>query len=135
MVVREGGNFGRTRHPTSATPVLAPEGSGAARSNAVAADGGRHGSRGCRRGIVGTFLQFVVFGLGEQELLTEAGVWGYVAAVLLLALMVLPAVTGIVLGVRARRLGEHRRGTTGIIVNAVVATYLVFTVAATLLFG
>ena len=86
-------------------------------------------------GIVGTFLQFVVFDLGEQELLTEAGVWGYVAAVLLLALMVLPAVTGIVLGVRARRLGEHRLGTTGMIVNAVVATYLVFTVAATLLFG
>jgi hypothetical protein len=86
-------------------------------------------------GIVGTFLQFVVFDLGEQELLTEAGVWGYVAAVGLLALMVLPAVTGIVLGVRARRLGEPRRGTTGMIVNAVVATYLVFTVAATLLFG
>jgi amino acid transporter len=86
-------------------------------------------------GIVGTFLQLVVFDLGEQELLTEAGVWGYVAAVLLLALMVLPAVTGIALGVRARCLGEHRRGTTGIIVNAVVATYLVFTVAATLLFG
>ncbi len=86
-------------------------------------------------GIVGTFLQFVVFDLGEQDLLTEAGVWGYVAAVVLLALMVLPAVTGIVLGVRARRLGEHRRGTTGMIVNAVVATYLVFTVAATLLFG
>ena len=86
-------------------------------------------------GIVGTFLGLVVFDLGEQELLTEAGVWGYVAAVLLLALMVLPAVTGIVLGVRARRLGEHRGGTTGIIVNAVVAAYLVFTVAATLLFG
>jgi hypothetical protein len=86
-------------------------------------------------GIIGTFLQFVVFDLGEQELLTEAGVWGYVAAVLLLALMVLPAVTGIVLGVRARRLGEHLLGTTGMIVNAVVATYLVFTVAATLLFG
>lgn len=86
-------------------------------------------------GTVGTLLQFVVFDLGEQELLTEAGVWGYVAAVLLLALMVLPAVTGIALGLRARRLGEHRRGTTGIIVNAVVATYLVFTVAATLLFG
>jgi len=86
-------------------------------------------------GIIGTFLQFVVFDLGEQELLTEAGVWGYVAAVLLLALMVLPAVTGIALGVRARRLGENRLGTTGMIVNAVVATYLVFTVAATLLFG
>ena len=86
-------------------------------------------------GIVGTFLQFVVFDLGEQELLTEAGVWGYVAAVLLLGLMVLPAVTGILLGIRARRLGEHRLGTTGMIVNAAVAVYLVFTVAATLLFG
>lgn len=85
--------------------------------------------------IIGTLLQLVVFDLGEQELLTEAGVWGYVAAVLLLALMVLPAVTGIALGVRARHLGEHRLGTTGLIVNAVVATYLVFTVAATLLFG
>ena len=86
-------------------------------------------------GIIGTFLGIVVFDLGEQALLTEAGVWGYVAAVLLLALMVLPAVTGIALGVRARRLGEHRLGTTGMIVNAVIATYLVFTVAATLLFG
>src|SRR6476469_83474 len=86
-------------------------------------------------GIVGTFLQLVVFDLGDQELLTEAGMWGYVAAVLLLALMVLPAVMGIALGVRARRLGEHRLGTTGMIVNAVVATYLVFTVAASFLFG
>lgn len=86
-------------------------------------------------GIIGTFLQFVVFDLGEQELLAEAGAWGYVAAVLLLALMVLPALMGIVLGVRARRLGERRLGSTGMIVNAVVAAYLVFTVAATLLFG
>ena len=86
-------------------------------------------------GIIGTFLQFVVFDLGEQELLIEAGVWGYVAAVILLALMVLPAVTGIVLGVRARRLGERRLGTTGIAVNTAIGTYLVFTVAATLLFG
>ena len=86
-------------------------------------------------GIIGTFLQFVVFDLAEQELLTEVGVWGYVAAVLLLALMVLPAVTGIALGVRARRLGEHRLGTTGMIVNAAVASYLVFAVAATLVFG
>jgi MFS family permease len=90
---------------------------------------------GAVAGIIGTFLQFVVFDLGEQELLTEAGAWGYVAAVLLLALMVLPAFVGIVLGVRARRLGERRRGSTGMIVNAVVAAYLVFTVAATLLFG
>jgi hypothetical protein len=86
-------------------------------------------------GIIGTFLQLVVFDLGEQELLIEAGVWGYVAAVLLLALMVLPAALGMVLGVGAYRLGERRLGTTGIVVNAVVAAYLVLTVAATLLFG
>jgi hypothetical protein len=40
-----------------------------------------------------------------------------------------------VLGVRARGLGERRLGTTGIVVNAVIGTYLVFTFAATLLFG
>jgi hypothetical protein len=62
-------------------------------------------------------------------------VWGYVAGLLLLALLVLPAVVGMVLGVRARGLGERRRGTTGIVVNALIGTYLVFTVAATLLFG
>ncbi len=86
-------------------------------------------------GIVGTFLQFVVFDLEEQELLPEAGVWGYLAGFFLLALMVLPAVVGMVLGVRARRLGERRLGRTGIVVNAVIGTYLVFTFAATLLFG
>ena len=86
-------------------------------------------------GIVGTFLGFVVFDLEEQELLPEAGAWGYVAGFFLLALMVLPAVVGMVLGVRARGLGERRLGTTGIVVNAAIGTYLVFTFAATLLFG
>ena len=71
----------------------------------------------------------------EQELLPEAGAWGYVAGFLLLALMVLPAVIGMVLGVRARRLGEHRLGTIGIVVNALIATYLAFMLAASLLFG
>ena len=86
-------------------------------------------------GIIGTVLQLSVFDLGDEELLTRAGAWGYVAAVLLLALMVLPALVGIALGVRARRLGERVLGTTGVSVNAVVAAYLCVTVAATLLFG
>jgi hypothetical protein len=86
-------------------------------------------------GIVGTFLQFAVFDLEEQELLSEAGAWGYVAGFFLLALMLLPAVIGVVLGVRARRLGERRLGTAGIAVNGVISTYLAFTFAATLLFG
>ena len=86
-------------------------------------------------GIIGTVLQFVVFDLGEQELLTEAGVWGYVVARP-------PA--------RADGAAPLSRGSRsafvrvalvsiasggGMIVNAVVATYLVFMVAATLLFG
>ena len=86
-------------------------------------------------GIVGTFLGLVVFDLEEQELLSEAGAWGYVAGFFLLALMILPAVIGVVLGVRARRLGERRLGTAGIVVNGVISTYLAFTFAATLLFG
>lgn len=81
-------------------------------------------------GAAGTFLQFVVFGLEEQQLLSEAGAWGYVTAFFLVALMVIPASVGIVLGVRARRLGERRLGTTGIVVNAVVASYLVVTAIA-----
>jgi hypothetical protein len=85
-------------------------------------------------GAVGTFLQFIVFDLEEQQLLSEAGAWGYVAAFCLVVLMALPAVIGIVLGVRGRRLGERRLGTTGIVVNALIAAYLVLTGVGTLLF-
>jgi hypothetical protein len=76
-------------------------------------------------GLVGTFLEFVVFDLDEQDMLSEAGVPGYVAGSLLTALMVLPGIVGIVLGLRARRLGERRLGTTGIVANALIATYLI----------
>jgi hypothetical protein len=81
-------------------------------------------------GAAGTFLQFIVFDLEEQQLLSGAGAWGYVAAFFLLALMVVPASVGIVLGFRARRLGERRLGTTGLVVNALVASYLVVTAIA-----
>jgi hypothetical protein len=86
-------------------------------------------------GAVGTFLQLIVFDLEEQQLLSEAGAWGYVAAFGLVVLMALPAVIGIVLGVRGRRLGERRLGTTGIVVNALIAAYLVLTGVGSLLFG
>jgi len=84
---------------------------------------------------VGTFLQLTVFDLEEQQLLFEAGAWGYVAAVCLVVLMVVPAVIGIVLGQRGRRLGERRLGTTGLVVNALIAAYLVLTGVGTLLLG
>jgi len=85
--------------------------------------------------VLGNLLLAVVFDLEEQESITHAGVWGYVAGFLLLALMARPALVGIMLGVRARRLGERRLGTTGIVVNALVATYFVIPAVAMLLFG
>jgi hypothetical protein len=84
---------------------------------------------------VGTFLQSVVFDLEDRESLRNAGPWGYVAGSFLIALMALPALAGIVLGVRARRLGEPRLGTSGIVVNALIAAYLVIPGVATLVFG
>jgi hypothetical protein len=86
-------------------------------------------------GAVGTFLQLVVFDLEEQESLGRAGVLGYLAGVGLLISIAAPAVAGIVLGLRARRLGERRRGTTGVVVNLLVAVYLAVPAVAFLLFG
>jgi hypothetical protein len=86
-------------------------------------------------GLLGTFLQLVVLGLEEQETLPEAGAPGYVAMGFLLALMLLPALAGMALGVRARRLGERRLGTTGMIANAAIAAYLVLSTAATVVLG
>jgi hypothetical protein len=84
---------------------------------------------------VGTLLQVVVFGLDDQERIGRAGTWGYVAGLFLLALMILPALFGIVLGVRARRLGERRRGTTGFVANALIAADLVIPGVAYIFFG
>jgi hypothetical protein len=81
-------------------------------------------------GAVGTFLQFVVFDLEEQQLLSDAGAWGYVSAVALFALMVIAPSAGLVLGVRARRLGERRLGAVGAVVNALVVSYLAVTAVA-----
>jgi len=88
---------------------------------------------GLTAGVVGTFLQLVVFDLEEQQLLSEAGAWGCVGGLALLALTVIPALVGIALGVRARRLGERRLGTTGIVMNALFASYLVIIFVANLL--
>lgn len=86
-------------------------------------------------GAAGTFLQLVVFDLEEQESIGHAGAWGYVAGFSLLALIAMPAVAGIVLGLRARRLGDRRRGTTGLVVNVLVVAYLVVPAVAFILFG
>jgi hypothetical protein len=77
----------------------------------------------------------VVFDLEEQQMLSEAGAWGYFAGIFLVALMVLPGLVGVVLGVRARRLGERRLGAAGIVANALIATYLMVSGVVGLVFG
>jgi len=83
----------------------------------------------------GTFLQIVVFDLDEQESLANAGAWGYVAGAGLIGLMIAPALAGIVFGARARHSAARRLGTTGIVVNVLIVTYLVIASAAGLMFG
>jgi hypothetical protein len=73
--------------------------------------------------------------LAEGDSLTEAGAWGVVAAVPLMLLLVTPQIVGIVLGVKARRLGERRLGTTGVVVNTVIAAFLLLTSVAQLVIG
>ena len=76
-----------------------------------------------------------VLDLSEGDLLTDAGVWGVIAAVPLMLLVVAPQIVGIVLGVKARRQGERRLGTTGVIVNAAIGTFLLLTSVAQLVIG
>ena len=86
-------------------------------------------------GALGVLFQQVVFGLEEQQLLTDAGLWGYVVAVVLAVFIVLPALAGVALGVRARRLGAHRLGTTGIVVNSLIAVWLLIAHSVALVLG
>ena len=76
--------------------------------------------------IVGVAL-LNALGLAEGDMLTEAGAWGWLAAVFLIALLAVPQIVGIVLGVKARQLGERRLGTAGVIVNAAIAAFFLLT--------
>jgi hypothetical protein len=74
-------------------------------------------------------------GLDEGDMLTEAGAWGLIAAVFVTVLLVVPQIVGITLGVKARRLGERRLGTAGVIANGAVAAFLLLTSVAQLVGG
>jgi len=76
-----------------------------------------------------------VLDLAEGDMLSEAGAWGVIAAVPLMVLVVAPQIVGIVLGVKARRLGERRLGTAGVIVNAAIAAFLLLTSVTQLAIG
>jgi uncharacterized membrane protein YjfL (UPF0719 family) len=83
---------------------------------------------------VGWGLQSVL-GLADDQMLTEAGAWGTAAFVLMVVLFTVPQIVGIALGLEARRLGERRLGTVGVVVNAVVAALLVAGTVAQALLG
>jgi len=73
---------------------------------------------------VGWGLQSAL-GLDDTQMLYEAGAWGVAAFGAMVVLGAVPPAVGIVLGLRARRLGERRLGTIGVAANAVVAVPLV----------
>jgi hypothetical protein len=77
--------------------------------------------------FVGTAL-LSALDLSEGDSLKEAG-WGVVAVLFLMALIVIPQIVGTVVGVKARRPGERRLGTIGVIVNAAIAVLLLASVA------
>jgi hypothetical protein len=123
------------------------------RSNRDGSSGASRGPRPGRRWAIASLLMvpalFVLYvplyfvgwafqsalGLAEDELLVEAGPRGVVAAVLMLALTAVPQIVGVVLGVKARRLGEVSLGTTGIVVNAVLGALFLMSGIGTLLVG
>ncbi len=84
--------------------------------------------------LVGAGVQSAL-DLTEGESLREAGLVGVLAGLGLTAVLVMPAVVGIVLGARARRLGESRLGTPGIVINAAIAGYLVVVSVVGLVLG
>lgn len=84
--------------------------------------------------LVGSAFQNAL-GLAEDELLVEAGAWGVAAFLLMVFLVAVPQIVGIVLGVKARRLGERRLGTAGVVVNAVIGVYLLLSSVVQALFA
>jgi hypothetical protein len=75
--------------------------------------------------VAGTAFQNA-FDLADDESLREAGFPGVLAGVALVGLMLVPPLAGVVLGERARRLGDRRLGTSAVAVNAAIAAWVLF---------
>ncbi|MGE5227551.1 MAG: hypothetical protein ACM3OO_11815 [Planctomycetaceae bacterium] len=70
-------------------------------------------------GIVGWVL-LSSQGLEGSEPMSEQGTIGWVAFGLSTAIFMAPMVVGVVLGAKARKLGERRLGTIGMVVDGVI---------------
>ena len=86
--------------------------------------------------VAATLVGFAVqdaLGLDDGDMLSEAGVRGWVAASFLLLLLALPPIAGVVLGVEARRRGDRRLATAAVVLNATLAAYLLISVVLQLI--
>ena len=82
--------------------------------------------------LTGGLLQKAL-GLNENESLTGAGALGMAAAVFLALLLVSPQLIGIALGSKARRQGANRLGAVGLVLNVLVAAFVLLTMAVNVL--
>lgn len=79
--------------------------------------------------FVGFYVVFPALGLREGDLFLFAhSVAGWVAAVVGWLLLAAPPVSGLVLGIRARRLGAGTTAVVGIVLNAVVLLLVAYLV-------
>lgn len=84
-------------------------------------------------GAVGGIVGFVLLGMKDlegSEPMSEQGAWGWMVFALSTLILMVPMIVGIVLGVKARKLGERRLGTIGVAVCG--ATLVAYTVLSTL---
>ncbi len=74
-------------------------------------------------GAAGGILGFVILnanGLEGSEPMSVQGTPGWIAFVLSTTIFMLPMMVGVVLGLKARRLGERRLGTAAAVIDAVI---------------
>lgn len=84
--------------------------------------------------LLGTALMGAL-GVAEGELLTAAGGPGWLAAVVVLVIEVLPLVAGVLLALRARRRGGGAKASGPLLVDGLVLGYLLVVQGGTLLLG
>ena len=88
-------------------------------------------------GVVGGIVGFILLGFRDlegSEPMSEQGAYGWMVLAVSTLLFMTPMIVGVILGARARSMGERRLGTIGMVVDGVVLvgyTGLAFIGAAT----
>ena len=88
-------------------------------------------------GAVGGVVGFILLGfknLEGSEPMSEQGAYGWMVLAVSTLLLMTPMIVGVVLGAKARKQGERRLGTIGMVIDGAILvgyTTLVFSSAAT----